>query len=441
MEKGFKKPKIFEKSGFQRKIEENNSNYENDIDYIKVKKDSFLNPPNKTASKEKFKKTTSLTKKIRESLEIFLPNIFKNWMLKRKIISEIPSNTLKEAIFHLDRNQLPEIMFISDNDERIILNIHVIKSIIPSIKGKKLEDIITAIDSSKHPLFKESLLGSLNDIYQISPEEIIQLKPKKIHIALILLHKRPEKFIRLVRILPPAIIRKILPEVSEDLFWEILKNLTIKQIPLISSFLTPFSIERIVSEEFSEKNLKALIPYMQSEDIELLIDQVSHKEKKLTSVEKILDCMKAEQIAGVLIHMSIQERKTLLKEFWKKPMGITMAIANGKMQNYQIAAAIIHPHLVIDVLNSVEWMNHYQIEITEAILNLIIEEIKKIAAGNYKKYIYNNEQLFLIDSTLEIKKLKNQKYHMFYKKIKTISDLTNKIPNYRSISHFADISS
>lgn len=401
------------------------------------KKDQFLSPPLQAKIQKKEFKSNLFTKNLRKSLDMLIPNVLKNWIYQKKIASEIPLKTLNEAVRYLDEHNLTEVIFSSKENKNILLGIKNIRDSLPKLSPEKLEAVLTAISSSKNPQFQRSFLGKFYDILENPVEEILELSVKQLHIAIILLRKDMNKLSKLIKNMPNHTIHKLLPLLSTNQLWEVFLLMETQQVGLTTSMISPPIIKKMIEKKLPEDKLCNIIPLMNDEQIGdmigLIIDKESTlSEEKLILLKKVLTNMKAEQISTAINLLTIHHKKSLLGHFWQRPIGITTAVANDKMQLYQIATAATHPTLVVDILNAVEWMNQQQTKATRHVLSSLAVQAKSLISQRKNLFSQENlplnrEETFLIDCCMEIKKLQNQKSHLLHKEISNISNLTDEL--------------
>jgi hypothetical protein len=436
MEDGSGNPKGTSQSQTKEVITKEEDRSAVQIDHLDIGKKALLTSPHKKISKESLK-TSPFAKKLRSTINSFVPNVLSHWFIRRKIISEVPLKYLKEAILLLDQKKLPEVTFVNEKGDLIPLNHEDIKAILPELDAQKLEEILAEINQSPNESFRNSLLGSLSNIDKIPIEEISCYQIKKLHMALILLSKKREKYISLIKSIPNFLMRKILALLSQSQLWEVLLIMDKEQVSLAAPYLLEETSKKLISDRFSFEKVIKLIPSMPLPQIEVLVrsifDKVDlHDSEKTPLLSKTLKLMSPKQIAAAIIHLNFRERKFLLGPFWKRPMGVTTAIANGKMKLHQIVAGVTHPLLTAEILNAVEWMSQKQILATKSILSLLTQELEEILTEVSSSLKDNSsleeEQSFLIECCGEIVKLRKQKYHILFREIHLLSEMTDRLP-------------
>ncbi|MFT4552485.1 MAG: hypothetical protein ACI9S8_001110 [Chlamydiales bacterium] len=405
-----------------------------ELDHINIGKKALLTTPHKIISKEALK-TGPFSERLRSTINSFVPNILSHWFIRKKILAEIPLKYLKEAISLLDKRTLPEVTFMTESGTLIPLNQEHIKAVLPEMASQKLEEILPLINQSSNPLFRENLLDSLCKVAQSPAEDTALLPAKKLHMALILLKDHQEKHTAVVKAIPNFLMRKLLPLLSELQIWKVIQNMDLDQLALITKHLSEETTTKLISSQLSFEKLNKIIPNMALTQIQTLVkaiveDPKPQEEAKQDLLIQILKILSPQQLAAAVIQLNPRQRKILLGPYAHRPMGVTTAIANGKMKLYQIVAGVTHPLLTVDILNAVEWMNQQQILAAKSTLTHLALELDKQASNirmsNEEEPIIERIS-FLLECCDEIKKLSQQKYHVLFKEIAHLAKVFDSI--------------
>lgn len=430
MEDGFNRPEEGKPSQATEEREEDKI----ELDHINIGKKALLTTPHKTISKEALK-SSPFSERIRSTINSFVPNILSHWLVRKKILSEIPLKYLKEAISLLDKRTLPEVTFMTESGTLIPINQEHIKAILPDMEALKLEEILPEINQSTNPHFRDNLLGSLCEVPQTAVEDIASFPVKKLHMALILLKDYQEKHALVVKAIPNYTMRKLLPLLSQKQLWTVLQFMESDQLPSAAAYLSEETTRMLISRQLSFDKLSKLIPGMSVSQGQVLVHSIfeetdSQEEKKQAFLKRVLKLLSPQQLAAAIVQLTPRQRKVLLGHFSQRPMGVTTAIANGKMKLYQIVAGVTHPLLTTDILNAVEWMNQRQILATKSTLSYLAQELEEQANEFHisDKGEPRHENIsFLIDCCDEIAKLRKQKYHVLFNEIAHLAKVVDSI--------------
>ncbi|SCA62718.1 hypothetical protein SCG7109_AC_00390 [Chlamydiales bacterium SCGC AG-110-M15] len=364
-------------------------------------------------------KGSNIFKSITDALDVIMPKTLKNWLNKQFLLSSISNDVLLHAMDQMTEKRVTEVEVILSNGDAVTIYLGDIQSILQHLNGAPFEMIIDSAMGSDFDDLRNGILGPYLGADPIPMKELTSKSSLEIHKYLTVRGFKSVQMSEFIDQAPLFVLHDLLKRVSDSALWDILMLLSCSE-------------EEAVDAPLLTKLLDSLSSTQIMRVVEMIVgDEGTLSDVQLITLRNVLGMMPTEKIPFAISVMSFPQKKSLLGQFRERPMGVTMSIANGKMELYQIAAGLTHPKLVMDILNSVEWMDEIQIRTTKATLDLIGQSIKEMGYAESKDLLEDKvsrrEFSRVSECCSKIVKLLDQKYHPLHREINKLAKISKKL--------------
>jgi hypothetical protein len=377
----------------------------------------------------------TLRKRISSVIHEYIPGAINDWFRQQRIALGVDKKMLISSIEYMVKEDASSFVSGSQKNKTITIHKKDVPLLLIEFSGDDIEEVLTHVCNTYDSKQQREILGSLYEISERPLYEIYHCSHKEIFIAIYLLRGDEEKMRTFFRVMPYSMVQRVLELPSQGLLWEILMYLDARQLVYAASSMTIKTLYKLfishpnyLSYEQKANIVGALSEYHLKK---VFVDIMGHEESSLEecceAMVEVFSFMKPEQIAWIALLIQRKHKRILLGQYWERPLGVTMSIANGKMSLYQIGFGITHPQLIIDILNSAEWMNPLQKLVVREVLQLLQYHMQYLNRQSRKrwKYVLHEEDHIIIECCREIKKFENQKCHTFFAEISSISRIVD----------------
>lgn len=353
---------------------------------------------------------------ITSTLNHLIPEAFKSWLNKQFLLSNIPNDVILYAMDQMSEQKVLEVEVILSDGTPLLISIQDIDAALKHLDASPFESIIQSAMASDFEALKKGIVRRYEDLKTVPTHELASWSTLEIHAYFSIKGFKSELMLDFIDHAPLFILNHLFKRLSNAAMWDVLlllecqSEIGVKK-QLLYKILDSMSIQQVMGI------------------VEMIVGaENTLSDAQLISLRNLLSVMQAEKIPLAISVLNFAQKKILLGQFRERPMGVTMSIANGKMELYQIAAGLSHPNLVIDILNSVEWMDEIQVRTTRASLKLIKESFRAIQ--NHERQEKSNDKALRREYSRvheccdKIARLKNERYHPLYHEINDLARLS-----------------